>query len=115
MFADNPYGSPVLGTLPTLSAATSDILKTYNRQYYTPENMALVVAGPLELKTVRAMVDRIWGVIPATGYKPVPAPMPRPLAGPVRRTVERPEQQARLAMAGRRRPPTISAATRSIF
>ena len=98
VFADNPYGSPVLGTRPTLNAATSEILKAYNKQYYTPENMALVVAGPVDVKTIRATVDRIWGVIPATGYKPVVAPAPRPLAGPVRRTVERPEQQARLAM-----------------
>src|SRR6266705_3081125 len=104
VFADNPYGSPVLGTRPTLSAATSEILKTYNRQYYTPENMALVVGGPVEVKAIRAMVDRIWGVVPATGYKPVPAPAPRPLVGPVRRTVERPEQQARLAM-GWQAPP----------
>ena len=104
VFADNPYGSPVLGTRPTLSAATSEILQTYNRQYYTPENMALVVAGPVEVKAIRAMVDRIWGVVPATGYKPVPAPAPRPLVGPVRRTVERPEQQARLAM-GWQAPP----------
>jgi predicted Zn-dependent peptidase len=98
VFADNPYGHPVLGTRPTMSAATSEILRAYNKQYYTPENMTVVVAGPVEAKTVRAMVDRIWGVIPATGYKPVPAPAPRPLTGIVRRTVERPEQQAQLAL-----------------
>ena len=98
VYAGNPYGSPLLGTRPTMSAATSEILKAYNKQYYTPENMALVVAGPVEVKAVRAMVDRIWGVIPATGYKPVPAPEPRRLSGVVRRTVERPEQQARLAL-----------------
>ena len=98
VFADNPYGYPVLGTRPTMSAASSAILKAYNKQYYTPENMTLVVAGPIELKTVRSMVDRIWGAIPATGYKPVPAPTPRPLTGIVRKSVERPEQQARLAM-----------------
>jgi predicted Zn-dependent peptidase len=98
VFADNPYGYPVLGTRPTLSAASSAILKAYNKQYYTPENMTLVVAGPVDLKTVRSMVDRIWGAIPATGYKPVPAPTPRRLTGIVRKSVERPEQQARLAI-----------------
>jgi predicted Zn-dependent peptidase len=51
------------------------------------------------------MVDRIWGVIPSTGYKPVPAPAPRPLTGIVRKSVERPEQQARLAL-GWQAPPT---------
>ena len=97
VFAENPYGYPVLGTRPTMSAATSEMLKAYNKLYYTPENMTLVVAGPVEAKAVRALVDRIWGTVPGTGYKPVPAPAPRQLSG-VRRTVERPEQQAQLAL-----------------
>ena len=98
VFADNPYGDPVLGTRPTMNAATSEALKAYNKKYYTPENMVLAVAGPVDAKTVRAMVDRIWGVIPSTGYKPVAPPVPRPLTGVVRKSVERPEQQARLAL-----------------
>jgi zinc protease len=105
VFADNPYGYPVLGTRGTMNAATSAILKAYNKKYYTPENMTLVVAGPVNVKTVRSMVDRTWGVIPSTGYKSVPAPAPRPLAGVVRKSVERPEQQARLAL-GWQAPPT---------
>jgi zinc protease len=105
VFADNPYGYPVLGTRATMTAATSAILKTYNKKYYTPENMTLVVAGPVDVKTVRSMVDRTWGVIPSTGYKTVPAPAPRPLSGVVRKAVERSEQQARLAL-GWQAPPT---------
>ena len=105
VFADNPYGYPVLGTRPTMNAATSAELKAYNKKYYTPENMVLAVAGPVDAKTVRAMVDRIWGVIPSTGYKPVAPPVPRPLTGVVRKSVERPEQQARLAL-GWQGPPT---------
>jgi zinc protease len=105
VFADNPYGYPVLGTRATMNAATSAILKAYNKKYYTPENMTLVVAGPVDVKTVRSMVDRIWGVIPSTGYTPVTAPKPGPLSGVVRKSVERPEQQARLAL-GWQAPPT---------
>src|SRR2546426_4264383 len=37
VFADNPYGYPVLGTRATMNAATSAILKAYNKKYYTPE------------------------------------------------------------------------------
>jgi zinc protease len=98
VFADNPYGFPVLGTRPTMSGATSAELKAYNHHYYTPENMTLVVVGPVEPATVRAAVDRIFGSIPATGYKPAPAPAPKPLRSVVRKTVERPEQQSVLAM-----------------
>jgi zinc protease len=105
VFADNPYGYPVLGTRATMNAATGAVLKAYNRKYYTPENMVLTVAGPVDVKTVRAMVDRIWGVIPRTGYQPVPPPVPRPLTGVVRKSVDRPEQQARLAL-GWQGPPT---------
>src|SRR5262245_1934798 len=98
VFAENPYGYPVLGTRPTMNTATTEKLKGYNQHFYTPENMVLVVAGPVDPAKVRALVDRTFGALPATGYKPVPAPEPRPLTGIVRRTVERPEQQSLLAM-----------------
>jgi zinc protease len=98
VFADNPYGYPALGTRPTMNAATGEVLKAYNKRYYTPENITLVVVGPVEPTAVRAVVDRIWGVLPKTGYTATPPPTPKPLVGPVRKTVERPEQQAQLAL-----------------
>ena len=113
VFVDNPYGYPVLGTRATMNAATSAILKAYNKQYYTPENMTLVVAGPVETKSVQAMVDRIWGVTPSTGYKPAAPPVPSPLKGIVRKSVERPEQQARLAL-GWQGPPVSDLAGDSV-
>ena len=98
VFAGNPYGRPVLGTRETMQAATQERLRAFNRRYYVPENMTLVVAGPVSPVTVRGIVDRTFGGMPATGYKPAPAPAPRPLTGGVRRTVERDEQQAHLAL-----------------
>ena len=98
VFAGNPYGRPVLGTRETMQAATRERLRAFNRRYYVPENMTLVVAGPVSPETVRGIVDRTFGRMPATGYKPAPAPAPRPLTGGVRRTVERDEQQAHLAL-----------------
>jgi predicted Zn-dependent peptidase len=58
----------------------------------------VVVVGPVEPRAVRAAVDRTFGRTPATGYTGAPAPAPSPLKGRVARTVERPEQQALLAM-----------------
>jgi zinc protease len=98
VFAGNPYGRPVLGTRQTMQAATQERLRAFNRRYYVPENMTLVVAGPVDPVAVRGIVDRTFGRMPATGYKPTPAPTPAPLAGGVRRTVERDEQQAHLAL-----------------
>ena len=105
VFADNPYGYPVLGTRATMNTATGEILKAYNHRYYTPENITLVVVGPVELSKVRAMVDRVWGTVPATGYKGARPPAPARLTGQVRKTVERPEQQAMLAL-GWQAPPS---------
>jgi zinc protease len=98
VFDGNPYGRPVLGTPETMKAATQDKLKAYNKHYYTPENMTVVVVGPVDPKAVRAAVDRTFGRMPRTGYRSAPAPAPAPLKGMLRRDVERPEQQAFLAM-----------------
>jgi zinc protease len=98
VFAGNPYGRPVLGTRTTMQAATQERLRAFNRRYYVPENMTLVVAGPVDPVAVRGLVDRTFGRMPATAYKPTPAPAPAPLTGGVRRTVERDEQQAHLAL-----------------
>ena len=98
VFGDNPYGRPVLGTPATMNAATRERLIAFNKQYYTPENMSVVVVGPVSPAVVRAAVGSTFGRVPATGFRPAPAPAPRPLAAPIRQTVERPEQQAVLAL-----------------
>jgi zinc protease len=98
VFADHPYGWPVLGTPATMNAATQDNLKAFNRRFYTPENMALVVVGPADARAVRAMVDGTFGKRPRTGYVPPAVPRLAPLKDVVRRTVERPGKQAYLAL-----------------
>src|SRR6266436_1566382 len=81
-----------------MNAANQQKLKDFNRRYYTPENMVLVVVGPVQPKAVRAMVDQTFGKRPRTGYAPPPAPPLAPIKGIVCKTVERPEQQAQLAL-----------------
>ena len=98
VFGPHPYGRPVLGTPATMGAATQDNLKVFNHRFYTPENMALVVVGPVDAKAVRPMVDRTFGRRPRTGYTPPPNPPLAPITEGLRRTVERPEQQAQLAI-----------------
>jgi zinc protease len=98
VFGPHPYGRPVLGTPATMGAATQDNLKVFNHRYYTPENMSLVVVGPVDAKAVRTMVDRTFGRRPRTGYTPPANPPLAPISEGLRRTVERPEQQAQLAI-----------------
>ena len=98
VFPNHPYGRPVLGTPETMNAADRQKLQAFNQQYYTPENMVLVVVGPVDPKTVRSMVDATFGKRPRTGYVPPPTPPLTPLKGIVCKTVERPEQQAQFAI-----------------
>ncbi|HEX6774488.1 MAG TPA: pitrilysin family protein, partial [Methylomirabilota bacterium] len=98
VFPNHPYGRPVLGTPETMNAANREKLQAFNQQYYTPENMVLVVVGPVDPKAIRAMVDATFGKRPKTGYAPPPTPPLTPLKGVVCKTVERPEQQAQLAL-----------------
>jgi zinc protease len=99
VFEGTPYGRPVLGTPATLNAATRDRLRTYYRLHYTPDNMALVVVGPVKPADVKAIVQRAFGPQPNSGFTRGPAPAARPLSGRTARDVERPEQQAMLGMA----------------
>jgi len=99
VFGDHPYGRPLLGTPETMKAATQKDLRAFNHKYYTPENMTLVVVGPVQAKAVRAMVDQTFGRRPRTGYVP-PANTPvKPITGIRRVKVDRPEQQAYLVLA----------------
>jgi zinc protease len=98
VFPNHPYGRPVLGTPDTMNAANREKLKAFNQQYYTPENMVLVVVGPVDPKAIRAMVDATFGKRPKSGYVPPPTPPLTPLKGIICKTVERPEQQAQLAL-----------------
>jgi zinc protease len=98
VFAGHPYGRPVLGTPETMNAATQAKLTAFNHQYYTPENMALVVVGPVGAKSVRAMVDQTFGKHPRTGYVPPPVAPLAPIKGMTRKTVDRAEQQGHLAI-----------------
>src|SRR3984893_829939 len=67
VFAGHPYSRPVLGTPETMNAATQAKLKAFNAQYYTPENMVLVMVGPVDAKAIRSMVDATFGKRPKTG------------------------------------------------
>lgn len=108
VFRGHQYGYPLLGTRKTLSAGTRERVFAYYKRHYTPENMALIVVGPVAPDEVRAAVQRTFGKVSATGYRRAPMPTPPPVKGVVREQVERPEQQAYLAL-GWSAPATDSA------
>ncbi|OGL04895.1 MAG: hypothetical protein A3I03_13680 [Candidatus Rokubacteria bacterium RIFCSPLOWO2_02_FULL_68_19] len=99
VFRDHPYGRSILGSPATLGAATRETVFSYYKRHYVPENMTLVVVGPVPQRSVTAAVRDAFAKIPAAGARRAPVPPPAPLTGGIRRQVERPEQQAYLGMA----------------
>lgn len=97
-FQGHPYGLPVLGDPAALREATQTTLHGYYKRHYVPENMTLVVVGPVDPGQVRSAVARAFGSAPPAGYvRAVPPPQPA-LNGARRQVVERPEQQVSLGL-----------------
>jgi len=60
----HPYSWPVIGSQEDLSAATLDDVKEFFRQYYSPSNLSLVVAGDFDPAEAKRLVQKYFGDIP---------------------------------------------------
>lgn len=57
IFEAGPYHRPVIGTQETIKAITRDQMMDYYQRHYTPEKMALVVTGDVDVDHVAALAD----------------------------------------------------------
>ncbi len=64
-FADHPYGRPVAGTLESVPAITVDDLKDYTGRVLARGNLKIAVVGDIDAETVKAMLDHVFGALPA--------------------------------------------------
>ena len=71
-FAGHPYGHPVSGTLESVANITIDDLRTYTQRVLARANLKVAVVGDFDAETVKAMLDRVFGGLPA---KPELAPV----------------------------------------
>jgi zinc protease len=99
LYEGHPYGRSVLGDAGDLRGATQATLRGYYKRHYVPENMALVVVGPVDPAEIRAAAIAAFGAIPRAGYTRHALPVPAPLDGVRTRSVERPERQTQLGLA----------------
>ncbi len=60
----HPYNWQVIGSLEDLQAATLDDVKEFYRDWYTPNNVSLVIAGDFDTAQARAWVEKYFGEIP---------------------------------------------------
>jgi zinc protease len=64
-FADHPYGRPVAGTLESVPTISADDLKDYTRRVLARANLKVAVVGDIDAETVKTMLDRVFGALPA--------------------------------------------------
>jgi zinc protease len=79
-FADHPYGRPVNGTLESVPTVMVADLKDYTRRVLARGNLKVAVVGDIDAESVKVMLDRVFGGLPAQPeLKPVPNVAPQGL------------------------------------
>jgi zinc protease len=76
---EHPYSWPVIGSMADIGAATLEDVQTFCRQYYTPNNASIAIAGDVDAAHVRAVVDRYFADIPRGPDVPRTSPPPASL------------------------------------
>jgi zinc protease len=96
---DHPYHWPVIGSMEDLSAAGYEDVVQFFKTYYGPNNASLVVAGDIDPKQTRLLIEKWFADVPkGTRVDPIAAP-PAALAQEKRLTLEDRVALPRLYMA----------------
>ncbi|MFZ1920721.1 MAG: pitrilysin family protein [Xanthobacteraceae bacterium] len=64
-FAGHPYGRPVSGTQETLPKITVADLKSYTHRVLARQNLKIAVVGDIDPETLKPLLDRVFGALPA--------------------------------------------------
>ena len=66
LYLAHPYGTPVIGWMSEVSKLNLADAMAFYRQFYTPANATLVVAGDVTGPEVRALAEKYYGVLKNT-------------------------------------------------
>ena len=64
-FPDHPYGRPVSGTLESVPRIGAEDLQGYVRSTFARDNLKVAVVGDIDAASVGAMLDEVFGALPA--------------------------------------------------
>jgi zinc protease len=65
LYLNHPYGRPVIGWRHEIEKLNREDALAFYRRFYAPNNATLVIAGDVDAKDVRPMVERAFGGVPA--------------------------------------------------
>jgi zinc protease len=99
MFTASPYRRPIVGWMSDLDAMTPDDARAFYKQWYTPNNAAVVIAGDVDVAKAKALVEKHYGSIPQRAL-PVRKPRDEPVQAGIRRLdFKAPAEQAYVSLA----------------
>jgi zinc protease len=64
LFVNHPYGSPVIGWQSEIEALNKDSAIAFYDRFYTPNNAIVVIAGDVDVETVRNLAAETYGKVP---------------------------------------------------
>ena len=76
LYLNHPYGRPVIGWRHEIEKLDREDALAFYRRFYAPNNAILVIAGDVEVRDVRPMVEETFGKVPA--QPAIPAKRIRP-------------------------------------
>jgi len=65
LYLNHPYGRPVIGWHHEIEKLNREDALAFYKRFYAPNNAILVIAGDVDAKDVRPMVERAFGDVPA--------------------------------------------------
>src|SRR6195256_6018429 len=76
LYLNHPYGRPVIGWRQEIEKLDREDALAFYRRFYAPNNAILVIAGDVDAKEIRPMVEKFYADIPAQSA--IPAERLRP-------------------------------------
>ena len=111
-FAGHPYGRPVNGTVESVPTITVDDMKAYTQRVLARDNLKVAIVGDIDADTAKAMLDRVFGLLPAKAQlAPVAAISPQGLGRRIVVNLDVPQSVVEFGGAGiARKDPDFMAA-----
>ncbi len=72
-YSEHPYNWMVIGSMDHLNAAQEQEFVDFYKTFYVPENAVLSIAGDIDIKETKKLINQYFGSIPR-GTQPVPRP-----------------------------------------
>jgi zinc protease len=88
LFASHPYALPLQGRPESLEALTARDLADFHAAYFLPANISLAVVGDFRLPDMEQLVQRVFGAVPSSDFKPPHYPLARQPADDLEFTLE---------------------------